>query len=75
VTTYAGVSHTKLARDLFDDDDDDHHNHEESGEEMRRKRYVLEEWVAAPESFICQEQRQASYCFFASERILTWSDD
>ncbi|KAJ3516582.1 hypothetical protein NMY22_g14176 [Coprinellus aureogranulatus] len=49
-TTYAGVSHTKLARDLFGEGEDD----ESEGE----GRYILEDWEGAPEYFICQEQRQ-----------------
>ncbi|THU98545.1 glycosyltransferase family 69 protein [Dendrothele bispora CBS 962.96] len=49
VTTYAGVSHTQLALDLFGDGDD---NAEGVG------KYVLEDWEGAPESFVCQEQRQ-----------------
>ncbi|KIY68164.1 glycosyltransferase family 69 protein [Cylindrobasidium torrendii FP15055 ss-10] len=47
-TTYAGVSHTQLARDLFGDGDE---------EETRVGKYVLDDWEGAPESFICQEQR------------------
>ncbi|KAE9396877.1 hypothetical protein BT96DRAFT_966340 [Gymnopus androsaceus JB14] len=38
-TTYAGVSHTQLALDLFGDGEDS-------------------DWEGAPESFVCQEQRQ-----------------
>jgi hypothetical protein len=52
-TTYAGVSHTKLARDLFGEGEDDE---SEGGE-----RYVLEDWEGAPEYFICQEQRRVSF--------------
>ncbi|KAJ3978026.1 glycosyltransferase family 69 protein [Lentinula raphanica] len=48
-TTYAGVSHTQLALDLF--------GNGETNEEVRGK-YVLEDWEGAPESFVCQEQRQ-----------------
>lgn len=49
VTTYAGVSHTQLAQDLFGD-----------GEDSRQdgKEYVLDDWEGAPESFVCQEQKQ-----------------
>ncbi|KAG6901179.1 hypothetical protein C0995_015736 [Termitomyces sp. Mi166 len=49
VTTYAGVSHTQLAQDLFG-----------NGEDSRQdgKEYVLDDWEGAPESFVCQEQRQ-----------------
>lgn len=51
VTTYAGVSHAQLALDLFGpeegvQDDPD-----------MRKKYVLDDWEGAPETFVCQEQR------------------
>lgn len=49
-TTYAGVSHTQLALDLFGDGDDI------AAKGVRK--YVLENWEGAPESFLCQEQRQ-----------------
>lgn len=48
-TTYAGVSHTRLARDLFGDGDDDAIG--------VTGKYVLDDWEGAPESFVCQEQR------------------
>ena len=48
-TTYAGVSHTQLARDLFGEGDDD--------ELSSSGKYVLDDWEGAPESFVCQEQR------------------
>ena len=48
-TTYAGVSHTQLARDLFGEGDDD--SITASG------KYVLDDWEGAPDSFVCQEQR------------------
>ena len=48
-TTYAGVSHTQLARDLFGEGDDEVLT--SSG------KYVLDDWEGAPESFVCQEQR------------------
>lgn len=51
VTTYAGVSHTKLANDLFGPDSED------GGSEFEKNRYELEEWAAAPDSYVCQEQR------------------
>ncbi|KAJ7725967.1 glycosyltransferase family 69 protein [Mycena metata] len=50
-TTYAGVSHTQLALDLFGTGEDDAF-HAGVG------KYVLEDWEGAPESFVCQEQRQ-----------------
>lgn len=54
VTTYAGVSHTQLALDLFGTDRDK----DESPEyDKRGGKYVLEDWEGAPESFVCQEQR------------------
>ncbi|KAF8648885.1 hypothetical protein AX16_006160 [Volvariella volvacea WC 439] len=51
-TTYAGVSHTQLALDLFG-------NGEDISAEEGTRRYVLDDWEGAPESFVCQEQR---YC-------------
>ncbi|KIY50681.1 glycosyltransferase family 69 protein, partial [Fistulina hepatica ATCC 64428] len=50
-TTYAGVAHTQLARDLFGDGTDKLDGERGDG------RYVLEDWEGAPESFVCQEQR------------------
>jgi hypothetical protein len=54
VTTYAGVSHTQLALDLFGTGE---------GDKLQTGvgKYVLEDWEGAPESFVCQEQR---YVFF-----------
>ena len=54
-TTYAGVSHTQLARDLFGEGDDD--------SLTSTGKYVLDDWEGAPESFVCQEQRWASLFF------------
>lgn len=48
-TTYAGVSHTQLARDLFGEGDDD--------AVSLTGKYALDDWEGAPESFVCQEQR------------------
>ena len=48
-TTYAGVSHTQLARDLFGEGDDN--------VLTATGKYVLDDWEGAPESFVCQEQR------------------
>lgn len=48
-TTYAGVSHTQLAKDLFGTGEDTHSE--------RVRKYVLEDWEGAPDSFVCQEQR------------------
>ena len=50
VTTYAGVSHTQLALDLFGSEDEDHGLGGVG-------KYVLDDWEGAPESFVCQEQR------------------
>ncbi len=55
VTTYAGVSHSKLANDLFGTDDG-------GVGEYDRANYLIEEWKSAPEYFICQEQ-QYVYAF------------
>ena len=53
VTTYAGVSHTQLAVDLFGEDS------ERDGKETSAVggKYVLDDWEGAPDSFVCQEQR------------------
>ncbi|KAI5479612.1 glycosyltransferase family 69 protein [Pseudohyphozyma bogoriensis] len=51
VTTYAGVSHTQLALDLFGTGEDQEPAMDEGG------KYALEEWRTAPESFVCQEMR------------------
>jgi hypothetical protein len=51
VTTYAGVSHTQLALDLFGPEIED------VGPEGGRGKYILEDWEGAPGSFVCQEQR------------------
>jgi hypothetical protein len=51
VTTYAGVSHTQLARDLFGSDLEI--DAENSG---GRAKHTLDTWQPAPESFVCQEQ-------------------
>ncbi|KIO22532.1 hypothetical protein M407DRAFT_27931 [Tulasnella calospora MUT 4182] len=54
VTTYAGVSHAQLALDLFGPDkEDDSPEYLKSG-----GKYVLEDWEGAPDSFVCQEQKQ-----------------
>lgn len=52
-TTYAGVSHTQLALDLFGPGDD-------AGGGGGVKKYVLDDWEGAPESFVCQEQQSVS---------------
>lgn len=52
VTTYAGVSHSQLALDLFGDGDDD-----SPGYNTGSGKYVLEDWEGAPSSFACQEMR------------------
>lgn len=57
-TTYAGVSHTQLARDLFGEGEDNVLS--SSG------KYVLDDWEGAPESFVCQEQRYGNFLFFFS---------
>lgn len=49
VTTYAGVSHTQLALDLFGPPDRE--------EKEVGLLDVLEEWEGAPDTFVCQEQR------------------
>ncbi|KAH8105455.1 cryptococcal mannosyltransferase 1-domain-containing protein [Cristinia sonorae] len=51
VTTYAGVSHTQLALDLFGPPD------REERTESGKGKDVLEDWDGAPETFVCQEQQ------------------
>ncbi|KAF8582398.1 glycosyltransferase family 69 protein [Ramaria rubella] len=53
VTTYAGVSHAQLAQDLFGEEDADGMDSSRLG-----GKYVLDDWDSAPDSFVCQEQRQ-----------------
>ncbi|KXN85177.1 hypothetical protein AN958_11599 [Leucoagaricus sp. SymC.cos] len=50
-TTYAGVTHTQLARDLFGDG-------YEKDKTVVSGKYVLDDWEGAPDSFVCQEQRR-----------------
>ncbi|KIK82438.1 hypothetical protein PAXRUDRAFT_14732 [Paxillus rubicundulus Ve08.2h10] len=67
VTTYAGVSHTQLALDLFGTDDDD----EMQGNATKN---VLDDWEGAPESFVCQEQCQTGGRVAAkTQRLLGFS--
>ncbi|KAG8852972.1 Cryptococcal mannosyltransferase 1 [Serendipita sp. 411] len=54
VTTYAGVSHSKLALDLFGDGERD----EDDFDGTKGGRYTLHQWESAPSSFACQEMRQ-----------------
>ncbi|GAA5849296.1 hypothetical protein JCM8547_006506 [Rhodosporidiobolus lusitaniae] len=54
VTTYAGVSHTQLALDLFGADGD---NESPTSKNHEGSKYELDEWRTAPESFVCQEMR------------------
>jgi hypothetical protein len=54
-TTYAGVSHTQLARDLFGEGDD--------APRADTAKYILEDWEGAPESFVCQEQKYVIFFF------------
>lgn len=48
LTTYGGVSHSRLALDLFGGRD---HSHRGEG------NYMVEDWAGAPDSFVCQEMR------------------
>lgn len=50
VTTYAGVSHTQLALDLFGPPD-------REDREDRSGRDILDDWEGAPDTFVCQEQQ------------------
>ena len=54
VTTYAGVSHTQLALDLFGPEKGEE---ESSLPENGDGKYTLDDWEGAPESFVCQEQK------------------
>ena len=68
VTTYAGVSHTQLARDLFGSGEDKEPALDEGG------KYLLDEWRTPPESFVCQEMRTTGGLFSLSpllDRLLT----
>jgi len=52
VTTYAGVSHTQLALDLFGPPD------REEREQVLKGKDVIDEWDGAPDTFVCQEQQR-----------------
>jgi len=52
LTTYAGVAHTQLARDLFEDREG-----EEANKTLLAGKYVLDNWEGSPDSFVCQEQK------------------
>lgn len=56
VTTYAGVSHTQLALDLFGPKKSEE---DPSLPESGGGKYTLDDWEGAPESFVCQEQKYA----------------
>lgn len=51
VTTYAGVSHTQLALDLFGPPD------QEGRADVPKEQDVLVDWEGAPDTFVCQEQQ------------------
>lgn len=53
ITTYAGVSHTKLALDLFGSGDDVEPSREFGG----KYHFAEEKWIGAPNAFVCQEMR------------------
>lgn len=65
VTTYAGVSHTQLALDLFGSGEDKEPEMTEGG------KYVLDEWRTPPESFVCQEMRTTGgeFAFFSARML------
>jgi len=68
VTTYAGVSHARLALDLFGAPDED------NGPQGNTTENVLDDWEGAPESFVCQEQRQTGGRVAAkTQRVLGFS--
>ncbi|KAG9312590.1 glycosyltransferase family 69 protein [Chiua virens] len=67
VTTYAGVSHTQLALDLFGTGEDD-------VSQGNATKNVLDDWEGAPDSFVCQEQRQTGGRVAAkTQRLLGFS--
>lgn len=77
VTTYAGVSHTQLAMDLFGSGEDKEPASEKGG------KYILDEWRTAPESFVCQEMRttggesEVSFCVVVGRSLVIhgiWTD-
>jgi hypothetical protein len=51
VTTYAGVSHTQLALDLFGPPD------REDRDDEVKEQDILQDWEGAPDTFVCQEQQ------------------
>ncbi|KAH9449796.1 hypothetical protein MJO28_010884 [Puccinia striiformis f. sp. tritici] len=53
ITTYAGVSHTKLALDLFGSGDDVEPSRETGG----KYHFSEEKFIGAPNAFVCQEMR------------------
>lgn len=71
VTTYAGVSHTQLALDLFGPKKGE----EESSPENGGGKYTLEDWEGAPESFVCQEQKYAISSVLDTERTHAYRTD
>lgn len=67
VTTYAGVSHTQLALDLFGTGDDD-------DSRVNTTKNILDDWEGAPEKFVCQEQIQTGGRIAAkTQRLLRFS--
>ncbi|KAI6014498.1 glycosyltransferase family 69 protein [Pisolithus microcarpus] len=66
VTTYAGVSHTQLALDLFGSGEDD--------SRVNTTKNILDDWEGAPERFVCQEQLQTGGRVAAkTQRLLKFS--
>jgi hypothetical protein len=57
VTTYAGVSHTQLAMDLFGQERDQ----EDVPQSNRAAKYMLEDWEGAPESLFVRS-KSALWC-------------
>ena len=64
VTTYAGVSHTQLALDLFGPKKSEE---EPFQSENGGGKYTLDDWEGAPESFVCQEQKYATNSMYSGE--------
>lgn len=62
VTTYAGVSHTQLALDLFGSGEDD--------SRVNTTKNILDDWEGAPEKFVCQEQLYVLPLFLTAPELI-----
>ncbi len=64
-TTYAGVTHTQLARDLYGEKDGN-----EKDKSAISGKYVLDDWEGAPESFVCQEQQSVPFLWALVQSLI-----